>query len=351
MEEQERYSQIKRKRKPQEGSKVTSLDGDKAGTFRPSERPARKSSSSSSYKPTFSHPRYPRINAGEPSTRDAKRIRMERLEQASRKQNPSVRLTATVATGSSVIRGFWYSILGDFKNGKIPAFIAFIVILGFGYWLFTAPNFKVTQVNVKGSKYLDAKMVMNLTAVDQQNFFLLDEKTVTQKLKALSYVTDVTVSKNFPNQITVDVSERTWKANWKVGNNNYMVDRDGVVLETFTKVPDLAAALPVINSLDNKPLKIGDKVDAVAVISADPIYQKMSIAGYQIASLDYTPQGGLIMVTKPVTLNNKTQSYKVMLGSSADIDRKVAILKGMFATPNLNWSYADLRFTDKPAVT
>jgi hypothetical protein len=344
----EEPSLYKRRSKRQEGSKVSPVEGK---TFSPSERPAARRNANS-YKPSiFSHPRYPRLNAGEPATRGAKKVRMERLEQAARKQKTTVRLTPAVPNGSSVLRGFGHSLLVDVKNGKIPLAIAFIVVLGLLYWLVTAPNFKVTQVNLKGNKYLDAKTVLSLTGVDQQNFFTLDENAVTQKLKTLTYISEVHVSKQFPNQITVDVSERTWKANWKIGNSFYMVDKDGVVLEAFTKLPDLAAALPVINSLDNKPLKVGEKVDSVAVISADPIYQKFSGAGYQIASLDYTPQGGLIAVTKPLVVNGKNQSYKVLLGSSADIDRKVAILKGIFATPNLNWNFADLRFTDKPSVS
>jgi hypothetical protein len=111
------------------------------------------------------------------------------------------------------------------------------------------------------------------------------------------------------------------------------------------QLPDKDNNFTVIKSLDDKPLKIGDKVDPVAVRSAPAILQKLEEIKFGTTSLDYSPTSGLI------AMGIKEQgSRKVLLGTDAELDKKMSVLKSLMADQNLKWTFADLRFTAKPAI-
>jgi len=214
-----------------------------------------------------------------------------------------------------------------------------------GYWLLTAPNFRATNVQVMDGRFLNVKEAIAVTALDQQNIFLLDEEEAANKLRKLPYVLDVSLSKALPNEVIIEVTERHSKLNWRVGSVNYLVDQEGVVLESLIQLSADATKFAVIKSLDDKPLKVGDRVDPVAVRSAPLILKKLEENSIGITSLDYSPTSGLIAI------GIKEQgSRKILLGTDAELDKKMGILKSLLQDQNLKWTFADLRFTAKPAI-
>lgn len=284
------------------------------------------------------HPTYPKLNMGyeEGKGRRKPRPRVRKVRLSS---------TAAIGAGSTVSRGFGHGLLGDIRNGRIPSFLGLVAMIFLGYWLLTAPNFRVTNVQVKNGRFLEAKDVVASTGVDQQNIFMLNESEIAGKIKKLPYVLDAEVVKALPNSLTVQVKERVSMLNWRVGSTNYLVDPDGVVLETMVQLPANAANYTAIKSLDDKPLKIGDKVDPVAVRSAPLIVKKLEEISFGTASLDYSPTNGLI------AMGIKEQgSRKIVLGTDAELDKKMSILKSLMADQSLKWTFADLRFTAKPAI-
>jgi len=289
-----------------------------------------------SFKP---HPTYPKINAGAGQA-DSEKPRQQRVRK--------VRFASTVGSlgrGSAVSRGFSYSFLADIRNGRIPSFLGLVAMLGLGYWLLTAPYFKIANIEVQGGRFLGVSEVLAATALDQQNVFLVNEADVAEKLKKLSYVLEARVNKTLPNSVMLEVTERRSILTWQVGSTNYLVDNDGVVLESAVQLPVNAKAFSSVKSLEDKPLKIGDKVDPVAVRSAPLILQKLEEIGFGTTSLNYSPTNGLI------AMGIKEQgNRKILLGTDAELDKKISILKSLMSDPNLRWTFADLRFTAKPAI-
>ncbi len=285
------------------------------------------------------HPTYPKINVGSDEGEERKR------RKAAPRRKIRMMSTASVGVGSRVSRGFGHGFLTDILNGRIPSFLGLVAMLIVGYWLLTAPDFKIENIEIKGGRFLTIRDVVAATTLDQQNVFLVNEDDVANRVKKLSYVLDVHVTKSLPNSVLVEVTERNSMLNWRVGSVNYLVDADGVVLESVIQLPATAANFTMIKSLDDKPLKIGDKVDPVAVRSAPRILTKLEAIGFGTTSLDYSPTSGII------AMGIKEQgSRKVLLGTDAELDKKLSILKSLMADPNLKWTFADLRFTAKPAI-
>ncbi|NWJ44468.1 MAG: FtsQ-type POTRA domain-containing protein [Chloroflexi bacterium] len=301
--------------------------------------------------------RVPRSSNEEPSYTSSRytrpQVRIERPEfekvkptRKKKKKPERVKLTSTVLSGVRGSRRFSDTLKADFKSGRIPLLVGLVLALGLVYWILTASNFKMTNIKVTGSKYLDAKAVIDTTGANQQNYFLLKEDDIAAKLRQKPYILDVKVTKALPNELRIEVIERKTGAVWKIGDMYYMVDPDGVILESSAQPRSDASTLPVINSLDTTQKKVGEKVEGVAVSSAAPILDRLQTEGIKITSLDYSPTTGLIVVG-----NGKTGTWKALFGTDAELDKKINLLKALQARTDLKWSLADLRFTDKPVIS
>jgi|GEM_PF-3337171 len=312
------------------------------------ERPLQADHRPSSFRP---HPRYPRLNAAEAPSERARKMRQAQIQTLKKAEKPqSVVLESSVPTvNRQAVRNFSRTLKRDVKTGRIPLLIALVIVIGLGYWLLTAPNFRVTNVKVTGSRYLDAQGVINFTGVNQQNVFLLSEDEIAKKIKEKPFVLDAKVSKALPNELRVEITERKTRLVWKVGSMNYMVDPDGVILESSTRLTDDASNLTIINSLDGSQLQAGKKVDPVAVASAEEILTKMNESGIKVASLDYSPTTGLIVVSAGP--DGKPGAWKALFGTNAELEKKANLLKALLARNDLKWTFVDLRFTDKPAIS
>lgn len=311
------------------------------------------------------HQRYPRLNANAgkdelvtPAPKTRRPARKSGLPGATRRDNP---LRPTIKFDSSALdsapaltarprmntRRRSQETSLNFNPARLISFAAMLVLLGLGYWMLTAPNFNVQKVDVTGNRLLTADAIVQATGVDKSNVFTLNEDAVAAKIKTLPYILQASVSKSLPDKITVNVTERQSVLNWKVGDYNYLVDPDGVVLDSYfaQDLPEAAKAYPVIESLDGRKMQMGDRVDSVAVRSAQAIQSQLAAAGIQVAAIQYSPSSGLVVISP-----SPSGDWKALLGTDAQLDQKMAILKGLLADKSIKWSYADLRFINKPAI-
>jgi cell division septal protein FtsQ len=308
------------------------------------------------------HQNYPRLNANagkdELVTPAPKSRRQPRKAGSSKKENPlrpTIKLDSSAFDASPSLtarprmttrRRNQESAL-RFNPARLVSFAAIVLLVGFGYWLLNAPNFNVQKVELTGNRLLTADAVVQATGVDKINVFSLNEDQVAAKIKTLPYILQASVTKTLPDKITVAVTERQSVLNWKVGGYCYLVDPDGVVLDSYIDqdLPESAKAYPVIESLDDRQMQMGDRVDSVAVRSAQAIQSQLAAADIKVAAIQYSPTSGLLVISDPASGN-----WKALLGTDAQLDQKVAILKGLLADEGIKWSYADLRFINKPAI-
>ncbi|HEX2912770.1 MAG TPA: FtsQ-type POTRA domain-containing protein [Chloroflexia bacterium] len=316
----------------------------------------RPSQEQDSFRP---HERYPRLNAnaGSEDSRASRRTAARRPAAGSTRSSgarPRVRLDSSYEVPSMSTRPERRRTRtrarsnSNFTPGRVLSGIGMVAFAILGYWLLNSSTFYVSKIELKGNHYLNSQEVIKATGVDKSNVFTLNEDEVTGQLKKLPYVLSVKASKGLPDKLNVEVTERVPAYNWKIGGMCYLVDRDGVVLEAVFEQdlsPD-AQAFPVIQSLDDRKLKVGDKVDATAVRSSQAIQTQLTDAGFKLAAIQYAPGSGLIAVSAPESGN-----WKALLGSDAELDKKIEILKGLLADKSLKWSLADLRFVNKPAIS
>ncbi len=308
--------------------------------------PRRNRASRQSEKEQFRpHERYPNLNANA-GLGEAPRHR-PRPRPAAPKRQPQAHIRLDSSVAAPRLRTQPGAMSAQLRNGRVVSLLGLLAVIGLGYWLLTGAGFRISKVEVKGSRFLNSAEVIRLTGVDKENVFLLDEASVAQKVRALPYVLESKVSKQFPDGMQVEVVERKSVLNWKVGSLNYLVDAEGVVLESLAdqQLNQEAKKFTVIQSLDDRKLKSGDRVDAVAIRSAQTIQSQLASSGFKLSAVQYSPTAGLIVVSAPESGN-----WKALLGTDAQLDQKINLLKGLLSDKNIKWSYADLRFVNKPAI-
>jgi cell division septal protein FtsQ len=311
------------------------------------------------------HQRYPRLNANAgkdeiaprgrrparrnavalPTRREATPRASIRLDSAFEASATPVRRPARPRTGARRARSQGLSI--SVNPARLVSLAAMLVLLGLGYWFLNSPGFYISKVEVTGNRLLNSDEVIKITGVDKINVFGLNEEEVAAKIKTLPYILQASVKKALPDKLAVTVTERHSILNWKVGGYSYLVDPEGVVLDSYFEkdLPEEAKAYPVIESLDDRKMQLGDRVDAVAVRSAQAIQAQLATAGFKVAAVQYSPSSGLVVISAP-----PSGTWKALLGTDAQLDQKINILKALLADKNIKWSFADLRFVNKPAI-
>lgn len=336
-----------------------------AGTPTQRNSKGRASQEEASFRP---HQRYPRLNADAgkdeiapvprgrrpapprrslPSRRETTPRPSIRLDSAFEAPAPAMQARTGRVSSNTRRRPRSESAAINFNVARLTSLAAMLILIGLGYWLLNSPGFNISKVEVSGNRLLSSDDVVRVTGVDKINVFGLNEEEVAAKIKTLPYILQANVSKALPDKLTVNVTERHSILNWKVGGYSYLVDPDGVVLDSYFEqdLPEEAKAFPVIESLDGRKMQLGDRVDAIAVRSAQAIQNQLAAAGIKVAAVQYAPNSGLVVISAPPSGN-----WKAVLGTDVQLDQKMNILKGLLADKTIKWSYADLRFINKPAI-
>jgi len=102
-------------------------------------------------------------------------------------------------------------------------------------FLITWEELRVKEVRVMATKELvKQELTKNLSSLCRNNIFRLNLKTVESLSLTHRWVKRVRVRKIFPSALEVIVEERQPLAVVKTTSNNYLIDEEGVILETLS---------------------------------------------------------------------------------------------------------------------
>ena len=112
------------------------------------------------------------------------------------------------------------------------------------YYMQTSARFDITKVRVKGHARLKPEMIVEeLNLQPHTNIFQISLALLQQKLEGMTWVKAAKVYRNFPNKLTVDITERAPCALVKM-NELHLVDEEGVVLGVLAS--GSAIRLPIL---------------------------------------------------------------------------------------------------------
>jgi cell division protein FtsQ len=124
--------------------------------------------------------------------------------------------------------------------------------------------FAVEKVEVRNLKYLDSKEILNLAGIEfERPLYHINVDSVVKNILQNKYVEAVSVSRNIPSTLIIDVRERTPEL-FLLDKTIYMVDKKGIILKSksgmekedlpfvtgLTVTELLADRSPLIDALD-----------------------------------------------------------------------------------------------------
>src|ERR1700759_3621956 len=121
---------------------------------------------------------------------------------------------------------------GVVKGGHLDAFIT--AASDPRNALANSVGFRITTVAINGRKQLSQDEVLAIGGVNGRSSLLfLDAAAVREQLKANPWIADATVLKFYPNQLQIDVVERSAFALWQSNGRLSVIAEDGAVLEPY----------------------------------------------------------------------------------------------------------------------
>jgi len=170
--------------------------------------------------------------------------------------------------------------------GISAAVVVVALIIAVVVW--TVPILKVRHFQVEGTYQLDAAQVEEAAGVPEgENLLRVDAGKAASGVAGLDWVDSVTVSRDFPSTLTINVEEHKAVAFVKRDNKPFLIDDKG---EEFTSAEPLAGAVEVTGSVDSGSRQTQDAVRAIAALSDD--------VRNQVGTLDVADEYSLIFTTK-----------------------------------------------------
>lgn len=144
---------------------------------------------------------------------------------------------------------------------RIIAYISIIaVVIIVGIVLSLTVLFKTEKIEVKGNKYYEDKVIIQLSGLKKgDNIFTSSMFANTDKIvETLPYIKAASVSFNIPNGLVINIENQSPYYSLKSGNDYYLVSKDNRLLEKVDKKPD---KLMFIDAPKLKSTEIGDYVE------------------------------------------------------------------------------------------
>ena len=136
-------------------------------------------------------------------------------------------------------RGLLWNVLAIFGLGSV----ALVVVL----FALTSNTFRITQVNIVGTHNRELIQKIQHMRILGQNIFLLDVTGLTQQIDALPQVSSSELSKQWPNQLSIQVVERVPALLWRMPQGTYSIDKQGAVIAPVSETTGMDHVNTVID--------------------------------------------------------------------------------------------------------
>lgn len=209
------------------------------------------------------------------------------------------------------------------KRGRRPGVIALaalLVAVSVGFLLAGSPLLSVKSITIMGNRLVPATEIADISGIRPGDAMLrLNPAQIEANINAHSYLTFVSLARDFPSRVILTVEERTPRARLRWMGDTVLLGEDGVVLDPSL---DLAEGMDVLTVTGVQVLtaRVGSPVsfsmkgqlDAMRVILRALEAQGMA---REFSELNLSALDNLYLVT--------TDGLQVMLGSDINMAAKL----------------------------
>jgi cell division protein FtsQ len=238
---------------------------------------------------------------------------------------------------------------------KSVAFTVFVimVIVG-GSWLgrhmyreaMHAEMFQISGVDVRGAHQLDeANLKKIVGAFTGENIFRADLDAAVRRAQANPWIKDVRINRRLPNRISMTITERLPYALLDTASGRFLIDNEGVVIESLAREKMGAWPLPVV-AIKNYRGRPGEQMTSETLAEALKLLSEIATRG------GWRLEDVTIKANTPESLSIVYANHEFKLGSGhyAEKLRRLAEVMADVRRRDLNIVYVDLRPERQVAV-
>ena len=218
------------------------------------------------------------------------------------------------------------------KKKRVSKVIVIFVIIGLfiagGYLLFTLPKFNLVNINLNETeKYSKAEIVEKAGLELGKNtfieFFTCDKNNVT----TLPYVDSIKLTMKLPNEINIDVLERTGKyyAYDKDKNLFYKLSADGYILENADINTKKQNEILVVGITFDDEVILGKKINEID-LSKIEMFKKIEQEFIENKINGTITKVSFVNSLTTITINDK---LSVIFPNDTDLEYKMSFFKGI----------------------
>lgn len=210
-------------------------------------------------------------------------------------------------------------------SGIVSVMMTFAVLC-IAVLLLNATVFRLRTVSVEGVPDTYVSTVATAAGLELgESYFAVDENKVRAAVAQNRYLEFLSLTKHFPNAVTLRVRLREQRANLMAMGVLYVIDEDGMALEKGSGT-SLDNGLLTVTGMQIREIRVGQVLSAQKAAQFtcfQTILQELVLQQFQdqIAELNVSDMESLYMVT--------VDGYTVNLGSAANIRAKIGTVRAV----------------------
>lgn len=228
-------------------------------------------------------------------------------------------------------------------------FIILVCLIAGGLVVIKSGFFAVKKVNIEGKNLITKDLIEEkLKYIKGKNIFFVKSSDIDQKLKSDPYIDKITLKRQLPSTVQIDIKEKNVGYYVKSGEEYDVISADLVLLEKVTKLK--GDGLIKLTGIKSDERKIGEKyIDT----KDDKRLEEFLETLYEIKNANTTKNK--ITMVDVGDINNLIiyfNDVKVKVGKGNDLIKKVNIALNILEDKKLNFKkgYIDLSFDGTPVI-
>jgi cell division protein FtsQ len=200
--------------------------------------------------------------------------------------------------------------------------------------------FTVTTVEVQGVDRLSEEEVLALAAVpDDATLLRFPAGDVADRLLANPWIEDVSVNRDFPDTMVITVVERTPSAQLDLGEQYWVVDSEGYVLEE--KSLEETSTLVVVRDVQDAQPVIGERVEEEELLNALAV-----LSGLSDELRDQVRTVSAVSVDETALITE--DGIEILFGEATEVERKDVVTREILEQQEGLVVFIDVRTVDVP---
>jgi cell division protein FtsQ len=212
---------------------------------------------------------------------------------------------------------------------------------------FKLPYFNIKTVSVENTKHIPKEEVLKLADIKiGGNIFYLNTGKVNERLRVNTYISNVTISRKLPDTIIIKVEERKAEFYAELNGEYYVIDNNGVVVETTKDINGKNLVLLVASNMEN--VQIGKVIPGIDSRKLQAIKDIAALIDGNKSGIPLTK----VDISDILNINIYSNDMAIMIGTYDNISTKLN--KGiniLSQDGNKNVKgHIDVRFNGVPSI-